>query len=75
MFDKLLSSIGIGAAKVDTRLAKKSYTVGETIEGEVFIKGGKNEQDIDNIQLTLMTDYVVEVDDKKVRRSVALDKI
>lgn len=75
MFDKLLSSIGIGAAKVDTRLAKKSYTVGETIEGEVFIKGGKNEQDIDNIYLTLMTDYVVEVDDKKVRRSVALDKI
>lgn len=75
MFDKLLSSIGIGAAKVDTRLAKKSYIVGETIEGEVYIKGGKTEQDIDAIYLTLMTDYEVEIDDKRVRRSVALDKI
>ncbi len=75
MFDKLLSSIGIGAAKVDTRLAKKSYSVGETIEGEVYIKGGNVEQDIDKIYLTLMTDYEVEVDDRKVRRSVALDKI
>ena len=75
MFDKLLSSIGIGAAKVDTRLAKKSYTVGETIEGEVYIKGGNSDQNIDNIYLTLMTDYEVEIDDHKVRRSVALDKI
>ena len=75
MFDKLLSSIGIGAAKVDTRLAKKSYIVGETIDGEVYIKGGNSEQEIDNIYLTLMADYEVEVDDRKVRRTVALEKI
>lgn len=75
MFDKLLSSIGIGSAKVDTRLGKKSYIVGETIEGEVYIKGGNTEQTIDNIYLTLMTDYEVEVDDHKVRRTCELDKI
>ena len=74
MFDKLLTSIGIGAAKVDTRLSKGSYVVGETIEGNVLIKGGNSEQDIDNIYLTLMTDYEVEVDDRKVRRSFALGK-
>ena len=75
MFDKLLTSIGIGAAKVDTRLSKGSYTVGETIEGNVLIRGGNSEQDIDNIYLTLMTNYEVEVDDRKVRRSFALKKI
>ncbi len=75
MFDKLLTSIGIGAAKVDTRLSKGSYVAGEIIEGTVSIKGGSSEQEIDNIYLTLMTDYEVEIDDKKVRRSVALEKI
>ena len=75
MFDKLLTSIGIGAAKVDTRLSKGSYVAGEIIEGTVSIHGGNSEQEIDNIYLTLMTDYEVEIDDKKVRRSVALEKI
>lgn len=75
MFDKLLKSIGIGSASVDTRLPKRNYMVGETIEGTTFIKGGTGSQTIDSVYLSLMTDYEVEVDDHKVRRSVELDRI
>jgi sporulation-control protein len=33
MFKKFLSSIGIGAARVDTKLSKAQYAPGETVEG------------------------------------------
>ncbi|MBR8644596.1 sporulation protein [[Brevibacterium] frigoritolerans] len=32
-FDKMKASIGIGAAKVDTKLEKDSYKQGETVKG------------------------------------------
>lgn len=38
-FNKMLASIGIGGAKVDTKLEKSAYTAGETIRGQVEIYG------------------------------------
>ena len=74
MFKKLLSSVGIGAAKVDTRLYKTSYTVGEALEGVVTIQGGDVEQEIDSIYLSLLSEYEDEINDKKVRKTVVLEK-
>lgn len=74
MFNKLLRSIGIGSAKVDTVLANRTCVPGGTLEGEVRIYGGNAAQDIETIYLTLMTDYEVEVDDTKVRRTVDLGR-
>ena len=74
MFKKFFSSVGIGAAKVDTKLYKTSFIPGESIDGVVTIKGGSVDQDVDSIYLTLMSEYEDEFDDKKIRRSVALEK-
>lgn len=65
-FNKMLASIGIGSAKVDTKLEKSSYVAGETIRGEVEVYGGNIEQQIDAIYLTLYTTYIKEIDDHKV---------
>lgn len=74
MFKKILSSIGIGSAKVDTQLSKTVYTAGETMEGVIVIEGGKTEQQIDEIYLSLMSTYIREVDDNKVNETALLEK-
>lgn len=74
MFKKLLSSVGVGAAKVDTKLYKTSYTVGEKLEGVVMIQGGQVEQEIDNIYLSLLSQYEDEVDDTKIMRTAVIEK-
>lgn len=57
MFDKLLASIGVGAAKVDTRIHDSSLTPGETVEGVVHIRGGAVAQPIDAVNVSLYTNY------------------
>lgn len=74
MIKKLLSSIGIGAAKVDTQLEKVTFNPGEEIKGIVMITGGNVEQQIDEIYITLMTSYIREKDDRQVRETVILEK-
>jgi len=66
LFNKVLASIGIGSAQVDTQLEKTSYTAGETVRGIVVIQGGKTEQAVDSINLSLKTKYITEVNDSKV---------
>lgn len=75
MLNKLLQSIGIGSAKVDTVLFDRSCTPGGAIEGEVRICGGSSAQDIETIDLAIMTDYEIEVDDHKVTRSVEVSRM
>jgi sporulation-control protein len=74
MFKKMLASVGIGAAQVDTVLERDQYTAGEQVQGVVKIKGGNVEQQIDSIYLTLSTTYTRESDDKKVTSTYALDR-
>lgn len=69
-FSHVLATIGIGAAKVDTRLAKDTFQVGETISGVVLIQGGHVAQHIDNIYLYLMTQVIKEIDDKVKENTV-----
>ena len=52
-FDKVFASVGIGSAAVDTKLEKDTYTPGETVKGAVEIRGGKVDQQVDDIYLTL----------------------
>lgn len=40
-FNKALASIGIGNAKVDTRLKQSRYRQGDLVEGEIFIQAVK----------------------------------
>lgn len=60
MFDKMLSKVGIGAAKVDTVLHSHEVMRGEFVTGEVRMKGGKTSQEIKRVYLELYTHYVYE---------------
>ncbi|KAA0550008.1 sporulation protein [Bacillus sp. BGMRC 2118] len=74
LFNKVLASIGIGGAKVDTKLHKGSYAVGEDVQGIVEITGGNTEQPIDEIYLSVMTTYIKEVDDNKFTQTGTVGK-
>ncbi len=73
-FDKVFASVGIGSAAVDTKLERDSYMPGETVKGVVEIRGGKVEQQVDDIFLTLNTTYLKESDDKKYNVTAAIDR-
>lgn len=74
LFNKMLASVGIGSATVDTKLDKSRYTAGEMIRGNVEITGGNTAQDVDCIYLTLNTTYIREANDTKYTDTAAICK-
>ncbi len=74
LFNKVLATIGIGNAKVDTKLEKANYQAGDIMHGVVEVKGGNVAQEIDSIYVSVMTTYVKEVDDRKVLDEAAVVK-
>jgi sporulation-control protein len=46
MLRKFLAKLGKGAATVDLQLENRPYQVGEMVQGEVIIKGGEVDQQI-----------------------------
>jgi len=74
-FNKILASVGVGAATVDTQLEQSSYTAGDTISGTVVIKGGNVAQQIDSIYLSVNTTYIREVDDNKYTDTATIEKV
>ncbi|WP_462411906.1 sporulation protein [Neobacillus sp. Marseille-QA0830] len=73
-FNKVFASVGIGAAKVDTKLEKDSYMPGEIVKGLVSIRGGKVDQQVDEIYLNLNTTYLRESDDRKYSVNTVIDR-
>ncbi|MCM3724243.1 sporulation protein [Neobacillus cucumis] len=73
-FNKVFASVGIGSAEVDTKLEKDTYMPGETVQGVVAIKGGKIDQQIDEIYLALSTTYLRESDDRKYSVTATIDR-
>ncbi|WP_404451290.1 sporulation protein [Virgibacillus necropolis] len=73
MLKKWLASVGIGNAKVDTQLENEYLVPGEEVRGKVVIQGGNAEQEIDQINLFVMTEAIREVNDSKVHEKVKLD--
>ncbi|MBT2677855.1 sporulation protein [Bacillus sp. ISL-35] len=73
-FNKVFASVGIGAAKVDTKLEKDRVMPGEEIRGIVQIRGGSVEQNIDDIYLSLHTTYIKESDDRKYTATAQIDR-
>ncbi|SMO69750.1 sporulation protein [Melghirimyces algeriensis] len=66
-FSNLLARIGIGAAKVDTRLEKDHYHQGEMVRGEVEVVGGNTSQEIGDISLHLVVEYADKEETKRIR--------
>lgn len=74
-FNKILASIGIGSSSVDTKLSQSSIKVGDEVEGIVEVKGGSIEQKIDEINLTINTNYEKEEDDKIIHKQAVISTI
>lgn len=72
MIQKMLASIGIGNAKVNTKLDRNRLTAGDVVSGFVEVVGGNVEQQIDTIYLTLYTTYIKEVNDTKYTDKAAI---
>lgn len=63
MFKKLLASVGIGAAKVDTILHTEHLQPGQPFHADIIINGGDVAQDLSGLELALMTSAKIETDD------------
>lgn len=71
---KLLASVGIGSATVDTKLQRSQLVPGETVEGIVEVKGGNIAQDIDGLYLTLFTTYERSANDNRITEQIAIGR-
>ena len=58
LFRKVLSSIGVGKATVDTVLDDSSYHAGGTMRAQVVLKGGASDQFIEGIQIGVVTSFM-----------------
>ncbi|GGI41944.1 sporulation protein [Mammaliicoccus stepanovicii] len=54
MFDNLLTSFGIGSIVVDTKIENNINFENDLIRGVIILKGGKKDQHINKIELTLV---------------------
>ncbi|CAH0347696.1 sporulation protein [Bacillus sp. CECT 9360] len=75
VFNKVLASIGIGSAHVDTKLERERFRPGDLVTGSVEIIGGSVPQKIDEIYLSVHTTYVKEYDGKKLTQIATIHKI
>jgi sporulation-control protein len=67
-----LSRIGIGSAEVDTVLERERVQPGDSIPAHIEIEGGSEDQEVDEIELAVMTRYEIETDDGTSYRNVAI---
>lgn len=65
MFKKLLSAVGIGGATVDTRLETQVLQPGAPFRGEVLVQGGQVRQEVEGLELALVTRVEVEAGDQE----------
>ncbi|AUX44604.1 SpoOM family protein [Sorangium cellulosum] len=75
MFKKLLASMGVGSAEVDTRLHQHRVTPGSMLTGDVHIRGGDARQEIEQLSLFLMTEVEVESGDTEYRQPQVIQSL
>ncbi|RKH94997.1 sporulation protein SpoOM [Corallococcus sp. AB038B] len=63
-FMKMLARLGIGSARVDTRLEHDTVRAGGDLRGLVHVQGGHTPQRIDRIDLHLMAQYLQRDNDR-----------
>ncbi|MFX3631826.1 MAG: sporulation protein [Candidatus Pristimantibacillus sp.] len=74
IFKRMLASAGIGAATVDLMLHQDAVYAGDIISGVVRIQGGRVAQQVDDVYAFVMTRYVKEQNDTKLRVDATLSK-
>ncbi|WP_149181309.1 sporulation protein [Streptomyces sp. TRM49041] len=74
VFKRLLGSVGIGGPSVDTVLTPGAVQPGGALTGEVRLKGGKADFDIEHITLELVARVEAEHDDGESEGVVAFER-
>lgn len=54
MFETVLASMGMGAAKIDLRLDKEIVTTGQEVTGQIVATGGNAEQKVEGLSVYFM---------------------
>lgn len=72
LFRRMMASVGVGSATVDTVLHSERVRAGEPFSGVVRVQGGSVSQAVEAISLNLMTQYRREVNDRTTTESVSL---
>lgn len=72
IFNKVLASVGVGNARVDTKLNDSAFVAGELISGVTEVVGGNTSQNVDSIYIKVYTTYERESNDNKYTDSVAI---
>ncbi|HYC04807.1 MAG TPA: sporulation protein [Azospirillaceae bacterium] len=72
MLGKLLASVGIGGATVDTILDTPHVELGGAVSGRIAVKGGGVPQEITEIGVEVCTEVLVEANDTKTLQSRAI---
>lgn len=72
MFKKMLAAMGVGGATVDTVISNPGLQPGETLNGQIVLRGGQVEQRLEHVDLVLMAEVEQESGDDKIRTARAL---
>ncbi len=75
MFKKLLASVGIGGASVETVLDNPDAMLGEPLTGSMHVKGGSVDQEIAEVAVEVMTRVLVETDNTEVKKDFVVSKV
>ncbi|OII64640.1 sporulation protein [Streptomyces sp. CC53] len=74
VFKRLLGSIGIGGPSVDTVLTPGAVRPGGALTGEVHLKGGNADFDIEHITLELVARVEAELEEGEAEGAVAFER-
>jgi len=72
VFSRILASVGIGGAKVDTRIANPNLSPGGVLRGTVNLQGGSVDQAIERIDIALETYARQKVGDGEAQQTVVV---
>ncbi|MGY0020862.1 sporulation protein [Streptomyces sp. YJ-C3] len=75
VFKRLLGSLGVGGPTVDTVLAPGAVAPGGTLSGQVHLKGGSADFDIEHITLELVARVEAEHEEGESQGVVAFDRV
>jgi sporulation-control protein len=74
VFKRLLGSLGVGGPTVDTELTPGTALPGSTLSGQVHLKGGSGDFEIEHITLELVARVEAEHEDGESHGVVAFDR-
>jgi sporulation-control protein len=75
LFKKMLATVGIGAAEVDMQIDDARVAAGGSLSGTVRIRGGRVDQEVDDVYAYVMTSYLKESNDRKMNVDAVIAKV